>query len=198
MTKYILNSGNAKNYPEKASLFFHEMIKGLGKEPRILSCAFAEKRENWEEKFETSKKYLTGLVDDSIKPRFEMALPEKFIEQVKNNDVIIISGGDDYLLSYWLSKYDLPKLWEGKVVAASSAGSDALATHFWTCDWRQCLDGLGVLPIKFIPHYKSSFGETDSRGKINWDKAYEDLKAYGDPSLPIYALEEGDFVVIEK
>jgi hypothetical protein len=61
------------------------------------------------------------------------------------------------------------------------------------------MDGLGILPIKFIPHYKSeTYGNDDTRGPIDWEKAYEDLADYGDKSLPIQALEEGDFVVLEK
>jgi len=60
------------------------------------------------------------------------------------------------------------------------------------------MDGLGIFPIKFIPHYKSNFGSEDPRGSINWKKAYEELKDFGDTNLPIHALEEGDFVVIEK
>ncbi len=198
MTKYILNSGGTKNNLEKAALFFKEMIKDLGKEPRILSCSFAEKRENWEEKFESYKSLFSQLIGNDIKPKFEMALPDKFVEQIKNNDVITLSGGDDFLLLYWLKQYNLPEIWKDKVVATSSASSNALSKHFWTCDWRQCFDGLGILPIRFIPHYKSGFGSSDPRGAIDWQKAYDELVEYGDKSLPIYALEEGDFVVIEQ
>lgn len=72
-----------------------------------------------------------------------------------------------------------------------------LAMHYWTCDWRECQDGLGILPIKFIPHYKSSFGADDPRGPIDWQKAYDQLKAYGGPDLPIVALKEGEYKVFE-
>jgi len=56
------------------------------------------------------------------------------------------------------------------------------------------MDGFGILPIKFLPHFKSSFGHDDPRGPIDWDKAYEELKNYKE-DLPIYALEEGEFKV---
>jgi hypothetical protein len=102
------------------------------------------------------------------------------------------------LLKYWLNQYDLPELWKGKVVATNSAGSDALTKHFWTCDWRQCMDGLGILPIKFIPHFKSGYGNDDPRGPVDWKKAYGELVDYGDKFIPIHALEEGDFIIIEK
>ncbi|MCX6798119.1 MAG: Type 1 glutamine amidotransferase-like domain-containing protein, partial [Candidatus Falkowbacteria bacterium] len=152
----------------------------------------------WEEKFAEYKENFLRMTNDDIKPVIELALPDKFVEQIKNNEAIILHGGDDHLIQYWLRQYDLPSLWQNKVVAASSAGSDALVKYFWTCDWRQCLKGLNILPIKFIPHYKSSYGNNDPRGPIDWEKAYEELVKYGDESLPIQALEEGEFIIIEK
>ena len=40
MTKYILNSGGAKNYPDKAKKFVEEIVKGLSDRPHILFCFF--------------------------------------------------------------------------------------------------------------------------------------------------------------
>lgn len=198
MTKYILNSGGSKNYPAKAALFYGEIVKNLGRQPRILLCFFAEKREEWENKFSNYLPRLKELVEPGIEPVIELAFPDEFAEQMNDNDAIIIHGGDDHLLQYWLRQFDLPALWQGKVVAASSAGSDALASHFWTCDWRRCMDGLGILPIKFIPHYRSVFyGADDPRGPIDWQQAYHELAEYGDNSLPVYALEEGDYQIFE-
>ena len=197
MTKYFLNSGGLKNNPEKALEFFNAIISGLGNRPKILYCFFAEKRESWEEKFESYKKGFLKVVGEKVEPIFELAMPDKFVDQIKKCDVILIHGGDDHLIQCWFSKFDLPHIWEGKVVATSSASSDALVASFWTCDWRGCMDGLGILPIKLIPHYKSNFGSHDPRGPIDWEKAYNELNNFGDKSLPIYALEEGDYVKFE-
>ena len=198
MTKYILNSGGLKNFPEKEKKFNKEIVKKLSKTPSILFCYFAVPREHWEEKFARHAEHFLESMDKDVKPKFELAFPDKFINQIKNNDAIIIHGGDDKLLLYWLKQYNLPEIWEGKVVAGSSAGSNTLVKHFWTCDWRQCMDGLNILPIKFIPHYKSGFGDNDPRGLIDWTKAYNELSEYGDKTLPMYALEEGDFIIFEK
>jgi len=198
MTKYILNSGGLRNNPEKADKFNREIVKGLSKNPRILFCHFSIPRENWEEKFASYTKRFLGSMEEGIKPKFELAFPNKFIEQIKNNDAIIIHGGDDNLLLYWLRQYSLPEIWKDKVVAGSSAGSDVLAQQFWAIDWRQVIDGLGILPIKFIPHYKSLYGQDDPRGPIDWERAYNELSEYGDKTLPIHTPEEGDFIIIEK
>lgn len=195
MIKYILNSGGIRNNPEGGKKFFAEAVKGLGNNPRILICLFAYPREYWEKKFDEIKNQ--SLYPEDISPIFDLAFPDKFENQIKNSDIIYMYGGDDHLLKYWLSKFDISKIWEGKVVATNSASSSALAVNFWTCDWRENMDGFGILPIKFIAHFESSFGSDDPRGLIDWDKAYEELKNYKE-DLPIYALKEGEFVIFEQ
>lgn len=196
MTKYILNSGGLKNHLEKTKRFHKEVVQGLGNSPRILFCCFAAPREHWEKKFlDHSREFLQSM-DDEIHPEFEFAFPDTFEEQLKRNDAVIICDGDDHLLLSYLRNYSLPAIWKNKVVVGSSAGSDALVTAFWTCDWRQIKKGLGILPIKFISHYKSEYGKDDPRGPIDWDAAYTELQDYED-DLPIHALEEGDYIVIE-
>lgn len=195
MTKYVLNSGGVSKNTDKAKKFFQEVVTGLGNTPKILLCFFAIAREDWEAKYAQDLQEIPELLGAEVDASFELALPETFVTQLKNCDAVYLHGGDDHLLQYWLKQFDLPKLWEGKVVTTNSASSNALSKYFWTCDWRACMDGLGILPIKFLPHFKSSYGSTDLRGSIDWDKAYEELKNYKDTSLPIYALEEGDYQV---
>lgn len=198
MTKYILHAGGVTNSADKGAAFFNEVIRDLGSNPKILFCFFAQPRERWEEKFEGYSQGFSERIAKNIKLSFDLAMPETFEEQIRNSDAIMIQGGDDHLLGYWLRKFNIPKIWEGKVVAGSSAGSDALSRQFWTADWRECMDGLGIIPVKFIPHYKSDYGSNDPRGAIDWDEAYKELENYGDKTLPIHALEEGGFIVFEK
>ena len=127
-----------------------------------------------------------------------LADPSTFEEQVRDSDAIYIHGGDDHLITYWLQKFNIPELWDGKVVATNSAGSDVLSTHFWTCDWRKLMDGLAILPIKVIPHFDSDYGADDPRGPVNWELAKRELEKYGNTELPVYALPEGEFIVIEQ
>jgi len=195
MTKYILNSGGIKNNIDEGKRFFAEAVKNLGNNPKVLLCLFAYPREYWEKKLEEVKQ--VSLYPDDINPIFELAFPDKFKDQIKNADVIYIYGGDDHLLRYWFNKYNIPKIWEGKVILTNSASSNFLSKYFWTSDWRQNMEGFGIFPIKFLPHFKSKYGDNDPRGPIDWDKAYDDLKSYKE-DLPIYALKEGEFVVFEK
>ena len=52
MTKYILNSGNAKYYPEKEKASIKETLLGLGDDVKVLYCFFSQPREDWETKYE--------------------------------------------------------------------------------------------------------------------------------------------------
>jgi hypothetical protein len=197
MTKYVLNSGGLKNNIPGAKKFMAEMLRGLGSKPKVLFCFFAEKRENWEEKFPQYQEGFTKWAPKGVRPEFELAFPATFEEQIMKSDVIYIHGGDDHLVQYWLKKFDLPKIWEGKVIATNSASTHAVSAAYWTCDWREVGEGLGILPIKTLAHYKSSYGVDDPRGPIDWEKAKQELADYGDKSLPVYALEEGEFEVFE-
>lgn len=197
MTKYVVNSGNIRGDMSKAKKYFAEVFKGLGNNPKVLFCFFANLREEWEESYQNYVNDFGSYLSPTVKPSFQLAMPADFIKQCKDADVIWIKGGDDHLVQYWLSQYKLRDVWRDKVVAVSSASSDAVATHFWTGDWRECFDGLGLIPMKFIAHYKSSYGDTDPRGPIDWERGYKELEDFGDKMLPIYALPEGDFKVFE-
>lgn len=198
MTKFLLNSGGIKNNSAAKRRFHIAMIEGVEVAPKILLCNFAQGREYWEAKFQG---YCDSILQDVIevaKPEFRLAMPEEFVEQCKWADIIYFHGGDDHLITYWMKQFNLAEIFNNKTVATNSASSNMLSTHYWTCDWRMNMDGLAILPIKFISHFKSDFSKGDPRGPIDWDQARLDLEAFGDPDLAIYALREGEFVVIDQ
>ena len=133
-----------------------------------------------------------------VKPSFELAMPDKFVEQCKNSDVIYFHGGETNLIISLIRNFDLPTVFNSKVIATNSASSDMLSRHYWSCDKRVCANGLGIFKIKFIPHYNSNYGSDDPRGPIDWSQAKKDLEQYGDKKLPIYALEEGEYIIFEE
>ena len=53
---------------------------------------------------------------EGIEAKFELAIPDAFVEQIKQADAIYLHGGDDHLVQYWLKQFDIPKIWEGKKV----------------------------------------------------------------------------------
>lgn len=80
---------------------------------------------------------------------------------------------------------------EGKTIAGTSAGADMLAKYAYGLDRLVVLDCLGILPLKFIPHWQSDYNAPN----INWHKAYQELKEYKE-DLEIVTLKEGEFKVI--
>ena len=54
---------------------------------------------------------------------------------------------------------------------------------------------MGLLPIKFIPHWKSDY--YGQKANIDWDALLEKLKSYKE-NLEVITLTDGQFVVIEK
>lgn len=198
MTKYILQSGGLVGHPELKRKFHREVVKGLSGDIKILLCNFAQKREEWEPKFEGYCQSILKDMPDDVRPTFELAMPDTFVDQIQACDVLYCHGGDNDLIEYRMSKYKLPDIWEGKIVSVNSASSQMLSAAYYTNDWRLCRTGFGILPIKFIPHYMADPNPLDPRGPVDWPKVYEDLAAYGDTSLPIHALKEGEFVVIEQ
>jgi peptidase E len=189
MTKFILVGG----YPHKATdggrAFCDEVLKGFKKPLRLLDCLFARPQDNWEKAFLQDKEFFTSNIIGEVE--IKLANPVTFDEQVRWADAIYMRGGITNDLIDTLHGYpNLKNELDGKTLAGSSAGADAIATHHYNLDLQSVGSGLGLLPIKMIPHWRSDY----AGGKIDWDKAYAELKAYGD-DLPILTLAEGQFEV---
>lgn len=198
MTKYVIQSGGLKTHPQAARKYFAELLKGLGTKPKLLWCFFATLPDDPEIRFVKYPQMYERKYPEGVKPVHKNAQIETFEEQVKESDAIYIHGGEMEPLYDVLKNYDLKTLFDGKSVGTNSASSMILAQNTWSCSSRKVTDGLDIFPFKFIAHYKSHYGSDDPRGPIDWQRAYDELAAYGDTSLPIHALEEGEFIVMEK
>jgi len=191
MTKYILAGGYIHKAPDYSKAFCEELVKGINNRPvKILDCMFARSRDSWEEKMKEDNILFSKFIKDF---ELELALPEKFTEQVKKSDVIFLRGGHTQVLFEFLNK---DKSWiqelDGKVLAGTSAGAEVIAKYYYVLSTPRTGDGFGFLPIKVIPHWRS---DSDEYKNFDWDKALKELKSYKE-DLPIYALAEGEFKVI--
>jgi peptidase E len=194
MTKYILVGGYVRKAKDGGKAFCEELVKGIDKHPvKILDCMFARPRDSWKETFDTDNEFFSKFINNF---ELELADPEIFTEQVRLSDVIFLRGGQTRPLLYTLNKnQDWIHEIEGKVLAGTSAGADVIAKYYGVGKTnRTSGEGLGLLPIKFIPHWKS---ETFKEFDIKWDELFDGLKNYKE-DLPIYTLAEGEFKVIIK
>jgi len=193
MTKYILAGGYIHKAPDGGRAFFEELVRGFGdKGPvKILNCLFARDEDSWASKLEENREVFSKYIDN-----FELILanPEKFVEQVKAADIIFLQGGyTKPLVDKLRENGDWIKYLDGKTVAGSSAGGDAIAKYYSVLKTSRVGDGLGLLPIKFIPHWKSDYSDDEVRD-IDWEAELIKMKGYRE-DLPIYTLAEGEFKV---
>ena len=195
MTKYILVGGYIHKALDGGKAFCEEMIKGLDKKPiKILDCMFARNLEDWESGLEKDKEFFNKFITDF---ELELADPDKFTEQVKNSDIIYLKGGYTRKIMELLTK-DLGwiKELDGKVLAGTSAGADAIAKYYVVLTTKRVDDGLGLLPVKFIPHWNSDYSDDEAKD-INWEDELSKLKEYKE-DIPVYTLKEGEFKVFNQ
>ena len=190
MQKYILAGGYIHKAKDKGRAFCEELIKGINNKPvKILDCMFARPRESWEEKIKEDNNLFSKFIKDF---ELELALPEKFTEQIKKSDVIFLRGGYTQQLFDLLDK---DKRWikelDGKVLAGTSAGAEVIAKYYYVLSSKRTGDGFDLLPIKVVPHWHS---DSDEYLNLDFNKALQELKDYKE-ELPIYTLTEGEFTV---
>ncbi len=171
--------------------FCQELVRGFDEPVKILECLFARPREIWKKVFDDAKIFYAEHLGDK-KFILELADKNKFSEQVKWADAIYLRGGDNEsdLIDLLKKNQDWQKELDGKTLAGSSAGADAMSKYFYDLDNLKLNEGLGILPIKVLVHYQSDYNSPN----IDWEKAYEELKNYKE-DLPIVTLREGEFKV---
>lgn len=186
--KFII-AGGVVTKKNKGKEFFEEFIKGFKEPIKILDVLFSRLEKTWERIFEEDKEFYSKRLNKKF--ILELAKPENFAKQVENSNVIFFIGGNTEKLLETL-KRDLSwiKFLDGKTLAGTSAGADAISKYYYDIEKFEVKEGLGLVPIKVIVHFKSS----GTYPKVNWEKAVEQLKNYG-KNLPIYKLKEGDFIV---
>jgi hypothetical protein len=194
MTKFILVGGYPRKAPDGGKAFAEELVKGFAEPVRVLECLFARPRESWEKAYAEDVEFFKGHLAGR-KIEFQMALPEKFLEQVRWANAISIRGGtsEAQLIALAAQSGDWTKELDGKTLAGSSAGADAISKYYYNIDTLKLSDGLGLLPVKFIPHWRSDYNAPN----VDWNKALAELEGYKE-KLPILTLQEGEFEVTVK
>jgi peptidase E len=189
MTKYILAGGRIDKSLDEGKAFVEELIAGFDKRVQVLVCPFARKREEWPSCLEGDQEFFSKFTTN-----FELVLadPAIFTEQVKKANVIFFRGGyPEPLLELLKLSSDWINYLEGKTVAGTSAGAEILAKYYSVSKNGRIGEGLGILPIKFSPHWLSTTGDYEG---VNWEERMDQLHAHQE-DLPMVLLKEGEFKV---
>lgn len=157
-TKFMLHGGfTPGNLEENNSDFYKEILKDTPENTKILIVPFAKDIE----RIPITTERVKGEFNENKqqeKLEFEVANEESFIEQVKSADIIYFQGGTSLKLLEALKKFPtLKDLLKGKIVAGESAGANVFGKFFFSPSANGVFEGLGILPIKIIPHYKEDY-----------------------------------------
>lgn len=195
MTKYVLIGGYIYNAKDKGRAFCDELVSDIHHRPiKILDCLFARERETWDKRFVEDKEFFHLHLKEV---EVELAEPSKFIEQAKDCDIIFFQGGvPRTMISLLDSAGEWKNSLKGKVVVGSSGGADALCKYYGVGKTMNIGEGLGILPIKIIPHWKSKSNYAKNLS-IDWEGLYKKLKSHKE-DLEVFTIKEGEFVTINK
>jgi peptidase E len=193
MNKFVLAGGYVTKSPDQGLSFAQELVKGFDGTVRILDCLFARNKDVWQEVFEYDKEFFSTQLP-SREVQLVLADETHFVEQLSNTDVMYFRGGITQKLVDSLKRSgDWTSVLQNKTVAGTSAGVDFLTCYYYDLDNPGIREGLGILPIKVLVHYKSDYNSPN----IQWDTAYQELDEWGSP-LQILAIHEGNFEVMYR
>ncbi len=154
MTKFILHGGFTGADNELNRGFYREMTKGLPDGANVL-LYFARKDEEVPKLFAEDK---ARILEQAENKNFDIVRAEegKFMGQASAAGAIYMRGGDTDKLIETLKSYpDFKNALEGKIVSGSSAGAYVLSTYYYSATKGGVHEGLGILPLRVICHYKS-------------------------------------------
>ncbi len=165
-TKFILNGGFNIQSGKENNEFYKEILLDAPESSKVLLVFFAKEDERIADATERVK---SEFIKNSgaKKLTFETADKKNFLDQIQATDIIYLAGGKTAkLLETLKGIIGLVESIRGKIVAGESAGANALASYSYSPKAEAILQGLGVLPIKLIPHYKEEYkGVLDSVGR---------------------------------
>jgi hypothetical protein len=186
---FILLGGRIYSAKDGGKAFCDEILQRVTSRPvRVLDCLFARPESEWVERFGEDGKFF-----EQHSSEFEITLAKSgmFVEQVENADVVFFQGGIPKVLIGALEKEDgWREALQDKIVVGSSGGADVLCQYYGVGKTGRVGEGLGLIPVKFIPHWKND-------ESFDWDTLLENLKNYGE-DLETVVLREGEFKVFNE
>ncbi|MAF79739.1 hypothetical protein CL629_01530 [bacterium] len=154
MTKIILHGGFTSEDNELNRGYYREITKDLKDGATVLAVLFAREKEEHSKLFQDEIQKLTASIDKHLD--IVQASEDKFINQVKEADVIVIRGGDTSKLIKTFKQYpDFMESARDKVIGGSSAGAYLFSKYYHSASKGKVFEGLGILPIRIVCHHNS-------------------------------------------
>jgi hypothetical protein len=191
MTKFILIGGYTTKADDGGKALAEEMVAGFIEPVKILDCMFARNEKYWQQSLDEDVVFFKNHLPDK-EIDLQLARPDSFLEQIAWADVIYFRGGlNDLLMDALKLQTGWEKLLEGKTVAGTSAGADALSKYYYELDDNAGFgEGFGLVPVKIVVHYRSNY----NAGNIDWDYVDTVMDEHY-PNVEKVNLKEGEFKV---
>ena len=164
------------------------LLRSFPRRAHLAFCLLAQDESDWAE----TRRVNIEMIDrfaGAVRVIYQTMTTDNIAEASAWADIIYIVGGSPPKLLQELSaaRLDLAELWDGKVIAGSSAGMDVLCAHFSYLQTREILAGLGWIKASCIPHWRNEGEDFEMQ---SWAEG-ELARRY--PALPILCVAEGDF-----
>jgi len=152
-TKYILHGGAAQLIIKENDPFYTEILKDTPDDLKILFVYFGNDPKRNEERKKGNIEQFNRIKGDK-KIEYKIAEEDKFLDQIKEADVIYIRGGSTPMLMEVLGKFkNLKEVFKGKIVSGESAGMNSLAKYCFSKSGGGVVRGLGIIKVKTISHF---------------------------------------------
>lgn len=191
MKRLILLGGRPWLATDGGERFASVLFRYFPQDVKIAFCIFAQPESEWEE----TRTWNTNMFKQFKGERkidYQTMTAENFAEVSAWANIIYVAGGNPFqLLDKLKSCGDISKLWDGKVIAGSSAGADLFCEGFTFLQDKTFGRGLGWVKASCIPHWRSD--DFEGYASKDWDEIeVESLRQL--PDRPVLCIPEGDFV----
>ena len=195
MTTYILAGGGDRVYSEYLNQLVR-VIEAKVTRPKILSCWFSNSDETANAQFTEYRDYFLASFEDGT--TFIRAERGRFIEQVRDVDVIYLHGGHTDLLLAAMQEYEgMEGAFTGKIIVGSSAGANYLSRVGFSPSKEGVVEGSGILDVATVVHYGSRGFGGKAFEPAFWDEATRKVREASGKD-EVILLPEGTFTVIER
>lgn len=193
MTKIILIGGYPSHAPDNGRSLCNEMTAEFPEPVKILDVLFARPSQEWDATLKSDQEFFQRNLQ-AKQFKLTMAHPEVFARQVAESDIVYLRGGDTApLMNVLRANPEWLRHINGKIIAGTSAGAYALCKYYHELNALGVQEGLSLLPYKILTHWESAEYGTPAQ----WHEYEQELKAYGNTSLPLLKLREGELRIFE-
>jgi len=192
MKRLVLMGGSPWKSDDMGRGLVESLIQHYPIEARVAFCIFAQPESDWRATEQVNRELIQKFAGNT-KISFQTMTEDNFSEVSEWADIINLPGGNPFTLKEKLDLCgDVSSLWDGKVIAGSSAGADVLCEKYMFLQEKRIGEGFGWIKASCLPHWRANF---DDWNDSDWNRAEAEL-LHQHSTLPVLCIPEGKFIEI--